>query len=373
MRDSNHFRYLLIAGLLGSAGLGYLFAQMNGENPVVSRPAVADQPTTQEAPINPEDQRNIALFQRSSPAVVNINTLDRRMDLYSRQVLETARGSGSGFVWDNDGHIVTNYHVIQGASGAQVILDDNTVYRAQLVGVSPDHDLAVLKIDMKDQPTTPLPLGDSDALQVGQTVFAIGNPFGLDHTLTKGIISALGREITAVSGQQIADVVQTDAAINPGNSGGPLLDANGRVIGVNTAIFSPSGASNGIGFAVPIGTVRRVVPQLIEFGEYRRPDLGIRMDERISQRLLSQVGAKGVLVLGIEPGSGAESAGLIPTRRAENGAILLGDIIESVNGKQVSSVSDLQLILDSLRPGQTVSCHVRRGKQTVADIDVVVR
>jgi len=384
---------LLCSLLLIAAAIGYALAPAGqGGADAVSQPANAQstqapdtsdpadtEPTqpdadapslTPDRPIADEEQQTVALFERASPSVVNINTLERKLDLYSRRVFEKPRGSGSGFLWDDRGHVVTNYHVIRGASGAQVVLHDQSVHRAELVGVSPDHDLAVLRIDLEDEAAAPLPLGDSDTLRVGQSVFAIGNPFGLDHTLTKGIVSALGREITSVSGQRIVDVVQTDAAINPGNSGGPLLDSDGRVIGVNTAIFSPSGASNGIGFAVPIGTVRRVVPQLIRFGEYRRAGLGVEVDERISRRLLSRVGVSGVLVLGVEPGSGADEAGLIPTRRTREGRIVLGDIIQAVEGEPVESVSDLYVVLDEYKPGDTVRCTVRRGKDKTAQVEV---
>lgn len=392
MQPNLHRNILLASMLMIAVGFGYWLASDRGEdtpalmsgsaiaqseqaaagNAQTQSPAPADDTQLGKLRFNDDELRTMTLFEQASPAVVNINTLEKQLDLYSRRVREKAAGSGSGFMWDDQGHVVTNYHVIRGASGAQVILDDKSVHRADLVGVSPDHDLAVLRIKLNQDQATPLPLGDSETLSVGQTVFAIGNPFGLDHTLTKGIISAVGREITSVSGQRIVDVVQTDAAINPGNSGGPLLDSSGRVIGVNTAIFSPSGASNGIGFAVPIGTVRRVVPQLIEHGEYRRPDLGIRADERISRRLLSQVGLRGVLVLGVEAGSGAEEAGLVPTKRTAEGAILLGDVITAINGTKVESVSDLRLVLDELESGDEVVCTVVRAREK-REVTLVLR
>ncbi|HEY7804635.1 MAG TPA: trypsin-like peptidase domain-containing protein, partial [Orrella sp.] len=204
----------------------------------------------------------IALFERSRDSVVFISTSRTVRDAWTRNLTTIPRGSGSGFLWDNNGHVVTNFHVIQGASQAMVTLADSRQYKARLVGASPAHDLAVLRIDTDFKRPTPVPLGTSDNLQVGQHVFAIGNPFGLDWTLTTGVISALNRSLPNENGTRIVeDLIQTDAAINPGNSGGPLIDSSGRLIGINTAIYSPSGASAGIGFAVPVDTVARVVPQ----------------------------------------------------------------------------------------------------------------
>ncbi|MCZ6452167.1 MAG: trypsin-like peptidase domain-containing protein, partial [Deltaproteobacteria bacterium] len=210
-----------------------------------------------------EESLTIALFRKASPSVVNITTLTVRRDVFTLNLLEIPEGTGSGFVWDNAGHIVTNYHVIQNADVAQVTLADQSTLKARRIGVAPDKDLAVLQIDVAKSRLRPIPIGSSNNLRVGQKVYAIGNPFGLDQTLTTGVISALGREIESVTRRPIRGVIQTDAAINPGNSGGPLLDSAGRLIGVNTQIFSPSGASVGIGFAIPVDTVNRVVPQLI--------------------------------------------------------------------------------------------------------------
>ncbi len=311
--------------------------------------------------LTPTEQRTIALFQNASPAIVNINTLARRIDFWTQSVREVPHGTGSGFIWDREGHIVTNYHVIRGANGAQVILQDQSRHRARLIGVSPDHDLAVLQIDDLPEDITPLPIGVSGSLMVGQQVYAIGNPFGLDHTLTTGIISALNRRIDSVTGLPIEDVIQTDAAINPGNSGGPLLDSSGRVIGVNTAIYSPSGASAGIGFAIPIDTVRRVVPQLIAHGEYRRPSLGIRVSQRVNRLILGRLGLEGVLVIDVEPGSFAEAAGLRPTRETRDGRIVLGDIITQVDDEPIRNLDDLFLYLEKKKPGDVVTLTVQRG------------
>jgi S1-C subfamily serine protease len=218
-----------------------------------------------------DERETIALFEQASPSVVYITSLSVRRDLFTLNVLEIPQGTGSGFVWDDAGHIVTNFHVIQNADRAQVTLADRSTWVAELVGVAPAKDLAVLRIDAPAAKLRPLPVGSSEDLRVGQTVLAIGDPFGLDQTLTTGVISALGREIESVAQIPIRDVIQTDAAINPGNSGGPLLDSSGRLIGVNAAIYSPSGAYAGIGFSIPVDTVKWVVPELIEHGELRRP------------------------------------------------------------------------------------------------------
>lgn len=223
----------------------------------------------------------IDLFEKAVPSVCFITTLNVRQDYWSRNVEEIPSGTGSGFIWDKEGHIITNFHVIQGGDRATVTLSDRKTYDAEIVGVAPDKDLAVLKIKASEAVLKPLPVGTSHDLKVGQYAFAIGNPFGLDQTLTTGVISALGREIKSVNGRAIRDVIQTDAAINPGNSGGPLLDSSGRLIGVNTQIYSPSGASAGIGFSIPVDEVNWVVPDLIKYGEVRRPVLGVSLLLRV--------------------------------------------------------------------------------------------
>ncbi|MGH7811140.1 MAG: S1C family serine protease, partial [Candidatus Binatia bacterium] len=218
----------------------------------------------------------ITLFKQASPAVVNITTLGVERDLITLNQYQIPQGTGSGFVWDTTGNVITNFHVILNADAAQVTLSDQSNWRARVVGVAPDKDLAVLKIDAPANKLQAIPIGTSKDLQVGQSVFAIGNPFGLDQTLTTGVISALNREIESVTRRPIQGVIQSDAAINPGNSGGPLLDSAGRLIGVNTAIYSPSGASAGIGFAIPVDTVNRIVPELIRSGKITRPGLGVQ-------------------------------------------------------------------------------------------------
>ena len=308
-----------------------------------------------------DEQTTIELFSNASPSVVYITTVALRTDRYSLNMFEIPQGTGSGFVWDNEGHIITNFHVIQGASGALVTLADHTTWEARLTGAAPDQDLAVLHIDAPDHRLRPIAVGISNGLQVGQKVFAIGNPFGLDQTLTTGIISALGREITSVTGRTITGVIQTDAAINPGNSGGPLLDSASRLIGVNTAIYSPSGSSAGIGFAVPADTVNRVVPQLLRHGRVVRPTIGARLaDDDTARRL----GLSGVLVLDVFESGPAQSAGLRGTGRDLRGRLVLGDVIVSVETHQVASLNDLHDALVNFDVSDAVQIgFIRNGQQ----------
>jgi S1-C subfamily serine protease len=310
-----------------------------------------------------DEHATIELFRLASPSVVYITSLALKRDIFSLNLFEIPQGAGSGFVWDQDGHIITNFHVIQEASGARVTLADHSVWDAQLVGTAPDQDLAVLYINAPQSQLQPIAIGTSNDLQVGQKVFAIGNPFGLDQTLTTGIISALGREINAVTGRTISGVIQTDAAINPGNSGGPLLDSAGRLIGVNTAIYSPSGASTGIGFAVPVDTVNRVVPQLIRHGRVIRPGLGVRIADDATARRL---GLQGVLIIQTEKGSAAEIAGLRGTRRDSEGRLLLGDVIVSINADPITASGDLLNVLEKYAVGTTVTVTVLREGTRVA-------
>ncbi len=315
------------------------------------------------------ERATIRIFESAAPSVVFINTSVMQMDFFSLNVTEIPRGSGSGFVWDTRGHIVTNYHVIQGADRAQVTLADHSSWDATLVGVAPEKDLAVLKIDAPASKLRPIPLGISEHLRVGQSVFAIGNPFGLDQTLTTGVVSALGREIKSVSGTPIRNVIQTDAAINPGNSGGPLLNSAGKLIGVNTAIYSPSGASAGIGFSIPVDVVKWVVPELIVNGRIMRPSLGA---EYASARTMARLGLEGgALILNIIPGSAADRAGLHPTRRDRYGYIVLGDIITQIGDEPIHSPAEIPLALEKYRPGERVRIRfLRNGK--VREVEVVL-
>ncbi|WP_086617124.1 S1C family serine protease [Erythrobacter tepidarius] len=311
-----------------------------------------------------DEKATIALFEKSRDSVVFISTTQLVEDAWTRNVFAVPRGTGSGFIWDNAGHVVTNYHVIAGASQATVRLADGRDYRAALVGASPAHDIAVLRIGVEFRRPPPVPVGTSGDLKIGQKVFAIGNPFGLDWTLTSGIVSALDRSLPGEDGQTTIDhLIQTDAAINPGNSGGPLLDSAGRLIGINTAIFSPSGASAGIGFAVPVDTVARVVPELIRTGRYIRPVIGIGADESINRQLAAQTGLSGVFVLQVEPGSSAAKAGLQAWRIGPEG-LVPGDVITQVEGRKVEDLPALLARLDDFPVGSTVTIECRRGKET---------
>jgi S1-C subfamily serine protease len=333
--------------------------------------AVEPRAVTARGPLPPEEEQTISLFEKSRGSVVYITTQSRVIDPWTRNIFNIPRGTGSGFVWDENGGIVTNFHVVAGASGARVRLSDGGDVAATLVGVSPAHDLAVIRVEVP-KPPPPLPIGTSHDLRVGQQTFAIGNPFGLDWTLTTGIISALDRSLPSEDGRSLIEhLIQTDAAINPGNSGGPLLDSAGRLIGVNTAIFSPSGASAGVGFAVPVDTVNRVVPQLIGSGKYVRPVLGVEVDEQLNQQVIQRVGTQGVAVLRVTPGSPAATAGLRGLRVQPDGAIAPGDIILAVDGKPVDNVPRLLSRLDDYKVGDTVRLTVlREGQQT--DVNVTL-
>ena len=315
------------------------------------------------APIGPPEElweiekRTNKIFTDTSPAVVHILSSSRGRDLWTRQSFEIERGAGSGFIWDEKGHVVTNYHVVDGADGWKVTLNDQTTWDAMLVGVAPDKDLAVLRIGAPQKSLKTLQVAVSRNLLVGQRVFAIGNPFGLDQTLTTGVISGLGREIRSNTNRPIQDVIQTDASINPGNSGGPLLNSAGKLIGVNTAIYSTSGSSAGVGFAIPADTVRRIIPQLIQFGRVMRPGLGVSVAPEYWMR---RYGLTGLLVWGVQRDGSADRAGILPTRRTRDGSVILGDTIISIEGQAVSDQDDLYRILDRYQVGQTVKVTVRR-------------
>ena len=319
----------------------------------------------------PGEKSTIALFRQASPSVLHITAISVQRDLFTLNLYQIPEGTGSGFIWDNNGNIITNFHVIQNADVAQVTLGDQTTWKARRVGVAPDKDLAVLRIDAPANRLQPIPIGTSKDLQVGQSVFAIGNPFGLDQSLTTGVISALGREIESVTRRPIQGVIQTDAAINPGNSGGPLLDSAGRLIGVNTAIYSPSGVSAGIGFAIPVDTVNRIVAELIRYGKVTRPGIGVQIaEEQIADRL----GVKGILVVDVVPGSAAAKAGIRPTRREGSGRVRLGDVITAIDGKKVESPNELFILLENYKVGDVVSISLLRdGKnlQTKVTLEAV--
>jgi S1-C subfamily serine protease len=312
------------------------------------------------------DERNsIEVFQVASPSVVYITTQQRVMDFWTRDVFSVPRGTGSGLIWDDRGHVVTNNHVIQGASQATIRLNDGRSFSATLVGRSPRHDLAVMRINVAVSRPPALALGTSEDLLVGQKVFAIGNPFGLDYTLTTGVISALDRTITAgPEGQSIGGLIQTDAAINPGNSGGPLLDSSARLVGINTAIYSPSGAYAGIGFAVPVDVVNEVVPQLISKGRYIRPTMGIQVDPAINQALMERLQMDGVMILRVEPNSPAAQAGLRAATARPDGTLIPGDVIVAIDDEEMKTVQELISKLETYNVGDVVELTVWRDGET---------
>jgi S1-C subfamily serine protease len=273
-------------------------------------------------------------------------------------------------VLDAQGHILTNYHVVEGSSKLTVSFGGEKTYQAKIVGGDPDTDLAVIKIEPGADKLTVVPLGDSDQLEVGQKVLAIGNPFGFDRTLTTGVISGLQRPIKARNGRTIEGAIQTDASINPGNSGGPLLDKFGRMIGINSQILSPSGGSVGVGFAIPVSIAKRIVPQLIQFGEVRRPKLGATLYsvEQLVERGIQMPVAKGLLIRSLSQGGSAASAGLRGLSQDANGELILGDIITSIDGTKVGSLDELYRFLDKKQIGDTVQVEIYRGSkaQTVS-------
>jgi len=314
--------------------------------------------TAEEALVyTPTELHTIRLFENAQPSVCYITTKARRRSYWTRDVSEVPAGSGSGFVWDADGHIITNYHVIQGASRAIVTLADGEDYDATLVGVAKEKDLAVLKIDAPARALSPIPVGSSQDIRVGQAVYAIGNPFGLDQTLTTGVVSALDREINSQASVPIRGVIQSDAAINPGNSGGPLLDSRGLLIGVNTAIYSPSGASAGIGFSIPVDVVRYVVPDLIRYGEVRRASLGATYRQLRADR--------GLAFFRVDPRGAAAQNGIRGVSQDARGNLILGDVLTGVNGKPVTSNTDLFLALEKYEPGEEVKLNLLRDDRRV--------
>lgn len=375
LRESRRVRLLLfVTAIALSVALLVVARQRTWRPPGAARPVSSPVFATRRAAAQPSpgttpggstpallensEDLQVALFESAAPSVVFVTNIAIRRDLFRMNVFRSPQGTGTGFVWDAEGHVVTNYHVIEGANRVEVSLSDGAAFPAEVVGVHPDKDLAVLRIEA-DRPLRPIELGSSRDLRVGHNVYAIGNPFGLDQTMTAGIVSALGREIEAGNGRIIEDVIQTDAAINPGNSGGPLLDSSGRAIGVNTAIYSETGSYAGIGLAVPIDTVRRVVPQLIEHGKVIRPTLGVRFG---SDRAAEQFGVEGVVIVAVLPKSGAERAGLRGVRRVGR-RILLGDVVVGINERRVGRVDDLLNALERLQPGQKVQLRILRGEE----------
>ncbi|MDQ7784026.1 MAG: trypsin-like peptidase domain-containing protein [Desulfomonilaceae bacterium] len=354
----NFYRWVVILLLLFVA---ILIWRSSPFWPFLPQPSAEPRTVTPRGNLSDAEESNIEIFRKASPSVVHITTTEVHTRWFSLEVLQIPRGTGSGFMWDDKGYIVTNYHVIHGAESVRVTLSNHSTYPARIVGVHPDKDLAVLWINAPKHLLRPIPVGSSRDLQVGQKVYAIGNPFGLDQSLSTGIVSALGREIESMTGRSIKDVIQTDAAINPGNSGGPLLDSAGRLIGVNTAIFSRSGTFSGIGFAIPVDEVNRVVPQLARHGRIVRPALGV---EVAPDQIVEQLGVSGVLIMGIRKGSPAEEAGLRATYRDRSGRIQLGDIITAIGEKKIDSVGTLLDVLENHRLGDAVQVTIiREGKK----------
>ncbi|MCE3224079.1 MAG: Peptidase HtrA family [Nitrospira sp.] len=345
-------------GLMAAFFLGgpysALLPAFDGTNRVLAAQSAA--PTE----LSSDEQATIAVFERATRSVVFIANTAMQRDPWSFNLFEVPQGSGTGFVWSRQGHIVTNFHVIYGADAITVTLADQVEYKAKVVGVDPDHDIAVLQIQAPEAALQPVTVGNSQSLRVGQKVLAIGNPFGLDHTLTTGVVSALGRTIKSMSNRTIEGVIQTDAAINPGNSGGPLLDSAGRLIGMNTQIVSPSGAFAGIGFAVPADTVSRTVPELIKHGKLIRPGLGISL---VPDAMARRWGLHGVIIGKIGRGSMAERAGLRGSRETPGGRVELGDIIVGVDGKPVETTDDLMALMEQHKVGDQVNIEYVRGNR----------
>ena len=309
-----------------------------------------------------DEQATIDLFRRASPSVVHITSLGVQRDFFSLNVQQVPRGTGTGFLWDDRGHVVTNFHVIQGGQGARVTLADQSSFDAELVGAFADRDLAVLRISAPREKLPPIAIGSSRDLLVGQRVYAIGNPFGLDQTLTIGIVSALGREIESFNNRTIRGVIQTDAAINPGNSGGPLLDSAGRLIGVNTQIASPSGASAGIGFAIPVDEVNRIVPRLIRDGRFARPTIGIAALPASVHRPLKL--PRGIALGQVVRGSPAARAGLQPFRVGTDGDVIAGDVIVAIDDQPVTDLDDMLTQFERRNAGDTVQVTLWRDGRT---------
>ncbi len=348
-------KVLAVLLLVVAAALVFTVVKLRRQQPEIvyeSRPV-----TMPAGDLGADEKSTIAVFKMVSPSVVHITNIAQMRNVITASVDDVPQGTGSGFIWDDAGHIVTNYHVIEGATSTEVTLADGTTYEGKIVGTARDKDVAVIKIDAPPSKLAKIMIGTSGDLQVGQKVLAIGNPFGLDQTLTTGVISGLGREITSKSQRKIYDVIQTDAPINPGNSGGPLLDGQGRLIGINTAIYSPSGASAGIGFAVPVDTVNLVVPQILNLKGEVRPVLGVNI---LSDGEMRQIGVIGVGIRNITRGGPADRAGLTGLQQGAQG-LELGDVITKIDGNPVTKTSDLFRVLDRRRIGDTVELEVVRG------------
>jgi S1-C subfamily serine protease len=349
-----------------AGAVGFLLARWSARG----TPSVQTREVTPRGDLGADEKSTIQLFKQTIPSVVFITTLSETYDIRTGDQTEVPQGTGSGFMWDDAGDIVTNFHVVRDAAAARVTLADHTSYPAELVGVAPEYDLAVVRIHAPKDKLRPILVGSSHDLQVGQKVFAIGDPYGLDQTLTSGIISALGRSIRSVTDAPIDNIIQLDAAINPGNSGGPSLDSAGRLIGINTAIYSPSGSNAGIGFAIPVDTVNRIVPELIANGKIVRPRLGLNLDDNISGNITDQLGVPGLLIMGIQPNSPAAKAGLRGSRMV-NGQIIFGDIITAIDGKAIHTTAELHAAMNKHKAGDTVHLSIWRNGNTL-DVEALL-
>ena len=338
-----------------------------GSFQAAAQPATASKTRPMPEGLGTAERRTIEIFREAADSVVSITTSTLRRDFFSMNVFEIPRGSGSGFIWDGDGHVVTNYHVIENSQRFTVTLADHSAWEARVVGIAPNKDLAVLRIEAPQERLRGLTVGRSRQLVVGQQVLAIGNPFGLDQSLTVGVVSALGRELQSPGGRQIRDLIQTDAAINPGNSGGPLLDSSGRLIGVNTAIYSPSGASAGIGFAVPVDTVNRLVPQLISQGRPVQPGIGILP---LPDAYARRSGLEGVVIQRVIPGGPADRAGLRGLSRDRRGRTLLGDRVLAVDGEALEGVDDLFYAFERAGVGSRTRLTVAGSDGRARDVEL---
>jgi S1-C subfamily serine protease len=359
--------YLVVVFVVGFGVVEVLRGQRFGGSP--TPPSQIEPPRALPSDLTDQEVRNVEIFRRASRSVVYITSVAKYRGFFFDET--QIQGSGSGFFWDTEGHVVTNYHVIEEANRFSVTLADQSTREARLVGVAPSKDLAVLRVRVPAEGAVPLDLGRSDEVFVGRTVLAVGNPFGLDQTLTVGVVSALGRELRSPTGRTIRNVIQTDAAINPGNSGGPLLDSTGRLIGVNTAIYSPSGASAGIGFAVPVDTVKRLVPQLIEHGRPIEP--GIDGLEWLADYWSARSGIEGAVIRHVEPQSAAARLGLEGIRVGRRGRrYFVGDVVVGVDGRRIGSVDDLRDRFESAGVGARLTLTVERdGSRFDIEVELV--
>jgi S1-C subfamily serine protease len=386
-----HFNFtglvLLLAGTLGILSVRCDSLKGLGSNTSQAQPSAAPSSAPSPPPTLPppasstivpltaqsmtEDERNsISVFESAAKSTVFVTNKRRVVDFLNRRAVDVPAGSGSGFIWDGDGHVVTNFHVVKGAQSLSVTLHDHRMFDAEVVGFESRKDIAVLKLVNAPKDLKAIPVQRGLKLLVGQKALAIGNPFGFDQTLTTGVISALGRDLPGPDNVTIRDMVQTDCAINPGNSGGPLLDSSGRLIGMNTMIYSDTGASAGIGFAVPVSAVAQVVPQIIKDGRAEQVGMGVRIDSE--QSFERQFRVRGVLVLEVYPNTPAAKAGLRGTQRTARG-LSLGDIIIKLDDVVINDYDDLYTELDKRKAGDKVKLRVQRGEQQIdVPVDLIV-